>query len=170
MNRVLIDSAAMSLSFERAGGPEMSQICTILTDFGEQDSYVAAMKGFSCLLPHPCLSWIFPRDFGARCGSSLVFLGGAIPYYPPGTVHLGVVDPGVGTERKVCVATGGGQTLVCPDNGMLTHWWHRTSDARAYSDHREYWRNVQSATFHGRDILRHGRAGLGASQTGGVRP
>lgn len=133
----------------------MSQICTLLTDFGEKDSYVAAMKGV-LLSKAPALSLV---DLSHDISPQDIFQGsyfwwGAIPYYPKGTVHLGVVDPGVGTHRKVCVAVGGGQILVCPDNGLLTHWWRETPGARAYQVNRtEFWSEKVSSTFHGRDIF-----------------
>jgi hypothetical protein len=158
----------MSLSGEPEDGSKMSQICTLLTDFGEKDSYVAAMKGV-LLSKAPALSLVdLSHDISPQdVFQGSYFWGGAIPYYPEGTVHLGVIDPGVGTRRKVCVAVGGGQILVCPDNGLLTHWWRETPGARAYQvDRDEFWNEKVSSTFHGRDIFAPMAGALAAGNLG----
>ncbi|HSU67012.1 MAG TPA: SAM-dependent chlorinase/fluorinase, partial [Tepidisphaeraceae bacterium] len=75
----------------------------------------------------------------------------AIDGFLPGTVHLAVVDPGVGTDRRILAVEINRQTVVCPDNGLITWAWRRLGPAVA----RELiWRpRSSSSTFHGRDIM-----------------
>lgn len=96
-------------------------IVTFLTDFGLADAYVAEMKAAvlrAC--PEATLvdvtHLIPPQDVLA--GS--IALERAVRSFPPGTVHLAVVDPGVGSERKILVAHLNGQTIIAPDNGLIT--------------------------------------------------
>jgi S-adenosyl-L-methionine hydrolase (adenosine-forming) len=75
----------------------------------------------------------------------------AIDGFPPGTTHLSVVDPGVGTDRRLIIAQIRGQFLVCPDNGLITWAWrlHGGGSVREIT-----WRPSRfSTTFHGRDVM-----------------
>jgi hypothetical protein len=96
-------------------------IITLLTDFGTADSYVAEMKGV-LLSRAPGVTivdishQIAPGDI--RAGQYL--LHRTWKHFPEGTVHLVVVDPGVGTERRALAAECGGQRFVAPDNGLLS--------------------------------------------------
>jgi len=81
-------------------------------------------------------------------------LGQAYHCFPQGTIHLAVVDPGVGTARHAIVVYAGGHLFVAPDNGLLTYVFEREESAQAYritEDH--YFRKPVSSTFHGRDIF-----------------
>jgi S-adenosylmethionine hydrolase len=129
-------------------------IITLTTDFGTRDFYVPVMK--AVLLRHcPDARLIdvthhVPRH-DVLCGS--ITLERAVDGFPPGTVHLAVIDPGVGTDRRLLVAEVNRQTVVCPDNGLLTWPWRRLGRGRAYE---LTWRpahRLTSNTFHGRDIL-----------------
>lgn len=144
----------------RSGAPAL---ITLTTDFGTGDFYVAAMKG--AMLRH-CPSAVFvdvthavPRHdvlFGA------IMLERAIAAFAPGTVHLAVVDPGVGTARRLLVARWPqlDQTIVCPDNGLIGWAWHRHGPAEC---HELIWRPASaSPVFHGRDILGPAAAMLAA--------
>lgn len=130
-------------------------IITLLTDFGHQDPYVAAMKGVILSLnPEAVLvdltHAVPPQDILA--GAFL--LGEAAPYFPPGTIHLAVVDPGVGTDRRGLAAWGGGQFWVGPDNGLFSPLFQEGEETIVVSlESPEYFRHPVSATFHGRDIL-----------------
>ena len=127
-------------------------IVTLTTDFGTADHYVAAMKA-AVLRACPAATLVdvthaVPRQ-DVTAGAFV--LERAIAAFDPGTVHLAVVDPGVGTARRLLVATVAGQTVVCPDNGLLTWAWRRNADARAAE---LTWRPaVSSHTFHGRDVM-----------------
>lgn len=127
-------------------------IVTLTTDFGTRDFYVAAMK--AALLRHaPDVRLIdvtheVPRH-DILCGA--ITLERAVDGFLPGTVHLAVIDPGVGTTRRILVVELNQQTVVCPDNGLITWAWRRLGDGRA---HELTWRPKSSSnTFHGRDIM-----------------
>jgi S-adenosylmethionine hydrolase len=75
----------------------------------------------------------------------------ALRAFPPGTVHVAVVDPGVGSDRRFLRVDLNGQHVLCPDNGLITWAWRRLAEGVA---HELTWRPTDaSATFHGRDIL-----------------
>lgn len=84
------------------------------------------------------------------CGS--ITLERAVDGFPPGTIHLAVVDPGVGTDRRILVTELNRQTIVCPDNGLITWPLRRLGPAKP---HVLTWRpeGPISNTFHGRDIM-----------------
>jgi S-adenosylmethionine hydrolase len=128
-------------------------IITLTTDFGLRDSYVAAMKAV-LLREAPDarlidVTHLVPRH-DILCAS--ITLERAVDGFPPGTVHLAVVDPGVGTQRRILVAEINTQYIVCPDNGLITWTWRRHDGGRA---HELTWRPARqpSVTFHGRDIM-----------------
>ncbi len=84
-----------------------------------------------------------------------MFLADCLPCFPSGTIHVFVVDPGVGTERALLHVEAGGQHLLVPDNGCWTLAVDKLDSAprvRALTEPR-FWRQPVSATFHGRDIL-----------------
>lgn len=127
-------------------------IVTLTTDFGTRDHYVAAMK--AVLVRHcPAVRLIdvthqVPRH-DILCGS--ITLERAVDGFPPGTVHLAVVDPGVGTDRRILLVSVNRQFVVCPDNGLLTWAWRRQGPGQAYE---LTWRPPKhSDVFHGRDIM-----------------
>jgi S-adenosylmethionine hydrolase len=131
-------------------------IITLLTDFGTQDHYVAAMKGIILgLNPHATLvdlsHDIPPQDIMAGA----FVLAGAAPYFPPGTIHLAVVDPGVGSARRALAARSRGQYWVGPDNGLFSLAWGSQADDLAMVSLTEpaYFRPSVSDTFHGRDLF-----------------
>jgi S-adenosyl-L-methionine hydrolase (adenosine-forming) len=130
------------------GGP----IVTFTTDFGTLDSYVAVMK--AAVLRHAPGARLIditnevPRH-DILCGS--ITLERAVDGFPPGTIHLAVVDPGVGTERRLLVAQVNLQLIVCPDNGLITWSWRLHPGGQT---HELTWRPANaSSTFHGRDIM-----------------
>jgi S-adenosylmethionine hydrolase len=132
--------------------PTARPIVTLTTDFGVSDAYVAQMKAqIIRQCPHVRLidvtHHVPPQDI--LCGS--ILLERAIDGFPPGTVHLAVVDPGVGTDRRIIVAEVDDQSVVCPDNGLITWAWRLH---RGWKVHEVTWRpHAGSTTFHGRDIM-----------------
>ncbi|HEO70797.1 MAG TPA: hypothetical protein ENN80_05990 [Candidatus Hydrogenedentes bacterium] len=130
-------------------------LITLTTDFGERDPYVAAMKG---VLYRECpgvtvadLSHaIAPQDVM----EGALFMAGAAAYFPEDTVHVAVVDPGVGTQRRPIAVSAGGQRFVCPDNGLLTLWLRTNAlDAARVITNPDFMCHPLSATFHGRDLF-----------------
>jgi S-adenosylmethionine hydrolase len=133
--------------------PPTPEIVTFATDFGLSDAYVAVMKA-AVLRACPSASLVDithlipPQDVLA--GS--IALERAIAAFPPGTVHVAVVDPGVGTARRGLIATIAHQHIICPDNGLITWAWRRIGGGQA---NQITWQPPQppSHTFHGRDIF-----------------
>jgi S-adenosylmethionine hydrolase len=80
------------------------------------------------------------------------FLASAVPYFPPGTIHVVVVDPGVGTDRAILYVEAGGQRLLVPDNGCWTLLAGESPRVIRLAQPR-FWRQPVSATFHGRDVF-----------------
>lgn len=130
-------------------------IITLLTDFGEQDGYVGAMKGV-ILNEAPAASIIdISHNIPAQDIESAAWI---LPHYcfcyPRGTVHLAVVDPGVGTTREGLVAELDGCIFIGPDNGLFTWVYEQAEDRAVYTINSGVQRPGDcSATFHGRDIF-----------------
>jgi len=127
-------------------------IVTLTTDFGLTDWYVAAMK--AVLLRHCPEARLIDVTHQVEPGDVLcasIALERAVDGFPAGTVHLAVVDPGVGSDRRMIVAEIAGHWIVCPDNGLITWAWRRHPGGRAFA---LAWRPARASdTFHGRDIM-----------------
>lgn len=130
-------------------------IITLLTDFGNLDSYVGIMKGVMLSLnPEAVLvdltHGVPPQD----TISGAFLLAEAAPYFPPGTIHLAVVDPGVGTPRRALAARAREQFWVGPDNGLFSLVFEEGATPDLVSlENSDYFRESVSRTFHGRDIF-----------------
>ncbi len=132
------------------------RIITLTTDFGSSDSYVAAMKGVILSISPEAHILDLSHDLAAHdvTGAAL-FLANACKFFPDSTIHLAVVDPGVGTARRaICVRTAR-NWYVAPDNGITSLAIEaETPYEAAELSNTDYHRTVQSsATFHGRDIF-----------------
>lgn len=126
----------------------------LLTDFGTADGYAAAMAGVvaaaapAAAIEHAAHD-VAPGDiFGAALALSRYAL-----LYPPGTVHLVVVDPGVGTERRAIAMALDGRYFVGPDNGVLSLMLRGDARARVVAIEHGALGGEISSTFHGRDIF-----------------
>jgi S-adenosylmethionine hydrolase len=128
----------------------MAPLLTLLTDFGLDDYYVAAVKGTVLrLAPGTQLVDISHLVPPGDIAAASFLLAAAAPAFPAGTVHLAVVDPGVGSRRRILVADTAGGRLVAPDNGLLTPL---LGGARLRSVERaDLFLHGPGATFHGRD-------------------
>jgi S-adenosyl-L-methionine hydrolase (adenosine-forming) len=128
---------------------------TLLSDFGVQDEYAACLKGVILgLNPRAVLvdlsHAVPPQDI--RCGAFV--LAGAAAYFPPGTIHLAVVDPGVGTGRRGLAAYGRGQFWVGPDNGLFHLIFAGGPEFKMVSlENPDYFLPQVSPSFHGRDLF-----------------
>lgn len=127
-------------------------IITLTTDFGSDDSYVAEMK--AVLLREAPGASLVDVTHGVRpqdiLGGSVV-LQRVLRAFSPGTVHLAVVDPGVGTGRRLLIVRILRQTVICPDNGLITWAWRNHAGAKAFD---LLWRPERASnTFHGRDVM-----------------
>lgn len=144
-------------------------LITLTTDFGLQDPFVGVMKGVLLarlptarivdlthgILPH------WPAEAG-------FWLSKAAPYFPPGTVHAAVVDPGVGTSRRILMVEAHEQVFLAPDNGLLGPVLERFTPNTAWELETErqpalFGQRI-SATFHGRDLFAPAAAALAGGQ------
>ncbi len=130
-------------------------IITLTTDFGQASAYVAAMKGVILGIdPLACVVDITHAVPAQDIRYAAVVLEDAVPWFPPGTIHVAVVDPGVGTDRPLVWAELAGQQVLGPDNGIFSRLAARFPPTRIIRlTRRGYWLPEVSATFHGRDIL-----------------
>jgi S-adenosylmethionine hydrolase len=132
----------------------MAAIITLLTDFGLVDGYGAAMKGVILTLnPQATIVDVTHEVPPQDVGYGAYILGTVYPYFPPGTIHVAVVDPGVGSARAAVAVQAAGQTFVAPDNGLLTHVLAEGYDAAVALTEPRFWRPQPARTFHGRDIF-----------------
>ncbi|HEV3144914.1 MAG TPA: SAM-dependent chlorinase/fluorinase [Gemmataceae bacterium] len=131
-------------------------LVTLSTDFGAASPYVAAMKGVLLSVNPEArlldLSHSLPPQ---NIRHAAHFLAQAAPYFPAGTLHVCVVDPGVGSERAILYAEAGSQRLLAPDNGCLTEVLRVLGGAKQIRrvTEKKFWRPSVSSTFHGRDIF-----------------
>jgi S-adenosylmethionine hydrolase len=134
---------------------EHRPIITLLTDFGAQDAYVSSMKGIILgLCPEAVIVDISHEvhKFDVKMGAFL--LHQAAPYFPKGTIHTVVVDPGVGTARRRIIVEGGHSLFVGPDNGVFALAIQRESFVKAVEiTEKKFMLPNPSPTFDGRDIF-----------------
>ena len=161
----------------------MSSIITLTTDFGYEDAYVGAMKG-AILSINPAANII---DVSHSVGPQNILQGAfilnaAYRYFPKDTIHVAIVDPGVGSDREGVILKTPSATFVAPDNGILSYViddlfsiegqppdeqtqdltevvFKKGLEAAAITDPR-FWRHPVSSTFHGRDIFAPVAGGL----------
>ncbi|MEO6829921.1 MAG: SAM-dependent chlorinase/fluorinase [Acidobacteriaceae bacterium] len=150
-----------------------SPLITLTTDFGLQDAFVGIMKGvIAGICP---TARIIDLTHGVRAfdvlGGALA-IGQAWRYFPAETIHVIVVDPGVGSERLPVLARLGDQWFIAPDNGVLTLVERQTQRAKGAIGYRQienpsYRLPATSSTFHGRDIFAPAAAHLAAQMEQG---
>jgi S-adenosylmethionine hydrolase len=147
----------------------MSSVITLTTDFGLSDGYAAALKGvIYSINPEATIVDITHNIQPQNILQAAFVLSTTSSYFPKYTVHLVVVDPGVGTDRRALILKTPKAHFVAPDNGVLSYILEGYSsqplsdssrvklgpELKGYAITRaEYWRQPVSATFHGRDIL-----------------
>jgi S-adenosylmethionine hydrolase len=142
-------------------------ILTLTTDFGLADHYVGAMKGVILgICPGAHLVDISHqvRPFAIEEGAFLI--AQAYRSFPAGTVHVVVVDPGVGSARRPILLEAAKQYFVAPDNGVLAMVYAREKHRVRCISNQRYFRHPVSRTFHGRDIF----APVAARLAAGVAP
>ena len=130
-------------------------VITLLTDFGTADYYVGAVKG-AILSVNPAAvivditHEIPPQDVAAGAFTLLA----AYKTFPAGTVHVAVVDPGVGSTRRPIIVSANEQFFVGPDNGLFTYIYDREASHRTFHVTADrFFRREVSTTFHGRDVF-----------------
>ncbi len=140
----------------REGAPSArSGIVTLLTDFGTADAFVGIMKGVILGINPSAQLVDLTHEIPAHDVESAAFvLHTAYPHFPTGTVHVVVVDPGVGSARRAIAVEAGGHLFVAPDNGVLSYVFAREQRWQVVHIQRpDLCLPEVSATFHGRDIF-----------------
>jgi hypothetical protein len=149
----------------------LSAIITLTTDFGTRDAYVAEMKGVMLQIAastgHPLSLIDLTHEVAAHdVTEGALALAAAAPFFPRGSIHLAVVDPGVGTARRGLVVRTDRAFLVGPDNGLFTPFLEGAGWEAWELRAEQYRLPTVSRTFHGRDIF----APAAAHLAGGVAP
>jgi S-adenosylmethionine hydrolase len=143
-------------------------IISLLTDFGTIDAYVGVMKGVIYGINPQAGIVDLSHEIEPQCVmEAALMLNSAYRYFPRGTIHLTVVDPGVGTERRAICLLADGHFFVAPDNGLVTLVYKGARSRRVVEiTNSDYFLKPVSSTFHGRDIF----APVAAYLSKGVKP
>jgi S-adenosyl-L-methionine hydrolase (adenosine-forming) len=130
-------------------------IITLTSDFGTGSPYVAAMKGVILSInPAATIVDITHAIPAQDIRHAAVVLDDVTERFPDETIHIAVIDPGVGTERAIVYTRIGKHHYICPDNGLLSRLMARTPPSKIIRlEEPQYWLEPLSSTFHGRDIM-----------------
>ncbi len=141
---------------------------TFLTDFGTADYFVPAVKGVILSINPQTQLIDLTHEIPAQDIAGGAFtLGACYRNFPPKTIHLAVVDPGVGSARRAIVVDAGDYRFVGPDNGLFSYVYRQESRVRVFQIERDdLFRQPVSATFHGRDVF----APMAAHLSNGLLP
>lgn len=131
------------------------RIITLITDFGDKSGYVGVMKGVILSTNPDCRIVDITHQISPQDREEAAFvLKSAYPFFPPGTIHLVVVDPGVGSKRKPILIESGTHWFIGPDNGVLSFAFLMEGCKRVLEiTNTRYFLPRVSSTFHGRDIF-----------------
>ena len=136
---------------------------TITTDFGTRDHYVGAMKGVVARVAPEVRVFDITHELPSFDIAEAAFaIAQAYPYYPVGTVHVVVVDPGVGSSRRPLAAAMDGHFFVAPDNGVLSQVLDGADSIEVRTIDKRHGLSRVSRTFHGRDLFAPAGAKLAA--------
>jgi len=143
-------------------------LITLLTDFGNSDYFVGAMKGVILTInPHASIVDITHEIPPQDILSGAFTLSAVYQNFPEGTIHVAVVDPGVGSTRRAIIVATSNQFFVGPDNGLFSFIYERETERRVFHvTNEDHFRKPVSATFHGRDVF----APTAAALSTGVAP
>jgi S-adenosyl-L-methionine hydrolase (adenosine-forming) len=131
-----------------------SQIITLTTDFGVTDHFTGVMKGVILnIAPRATIVDITHEVTPFEITEGAFTLAESYRYFPQGTVHIAVVDPGVGTARRPLLVEAGGHFFIGPDNGLFTMIYDREPHQVRAITNQSFFRPDVSRTFHGRDIF-----------------
>ena len=162
-------SGREDLKTGRKGNPApILPVITLLTDFGTADYFVGAVKGaILSVNPNVVIADITHETPPQDIETGAFTLLAVYKTFPAGTIHVAVVDPGVGSIRRPIVVSANQQFFVGPDNGLFTYIYDRERSHRIFHVTAEkYFRPSPSTTFHGRDIF----APVAAALSKGVKP
>ena len=126
----------------------------LLTDFGTRDAYVASMKGvIATVNPGACVTDLTHEIGPQNVKQASFVLEAAYRYFPQGSIFVSVVDPGVGSERRILAVRSKRGIFLAPDNGLLTRVLEREAAETRIVNNRKFFLDQVSATFHGRDCF-----------------
>lgn len=149
--------------------PSAISLVTLITDFGERDYFVPSMKGVMLGI-NPQLRLIDLTHHIPAYGieQAAFFLKCCYQYFPDGTVHVVVVDPGVGSARRAILASTSRQYFLAPDNGVLSHVLQEEQSVEVRAiENKQYRLDSAGATFDGRDLFAPSAAWLTKGQVPG---
>jgi len=131
------------------------RVITLTTDFGADSPYVAQMKASILAINLDAVIVDITHSVPAQDIYHAAFLlRDIVPSFPPGTIHVVVIDPGVGTDRSILLAQIGQQWVIAPDNGLIAGLAMDESPNLLFEvTDRKLWKPHVSNTFHGRDIM-----------------
>jgi hypothetical protein len=147
-------------------------IITLLTDFGVTDGFVGTMKGVILSINPKAIIVDISHEIAAQDVEAGAFvLNCSYRYFPGGTIHVAVVDPGVGSKRKILAVQSNDYFFIAPDNQILKYIFHSTETLTVVEVlNKQFFLNQISQTFHGRDIFApiaaHLSTGVGIEQLG----
>ena len=146
--------------------PHPLGLITLLTDFGDRDSFVASMKGVILTInPHATLVDLSHHVPPHSVENAAYLLKSCYRYFPEGTVHVAVVDPGVGSARRPLIAKSERYFFLAPDNGLLTHILADSSEMEVREiENKAYRLTSPGRTFDGRDLFAPAAAWLTKQQ------
>ena len=131
-----------------------NRLITFTTDFGHSDHFVGVMKGVvGCIAPAARVIDISHDVAPYNLTEAAFIIAEAWPYFPKRTVHVIVVDPGVGSARRPILAEAGGHFFIAPDNGVLSMVFDAAPHKVRVISNPKFMRRNISRTFHGRDIF-----------------
>ena len=135
--------------------PHPLGLITLLTDFGDRDSFVASMKGVILTInPHATLVDLSHHVPPHSVEDAAYLLKSCYRYFPEGTVHVAVVDPGVGSARRPLIAKSEHYLFLAPDNGLLTPILTDNSELEVREiENADYRLTSPGRTFDGRDLF-----------------
>ena len=144
----------------------VSGLITLLTDFGTQDYFVGAMKGVILSINPDAVTVDITHDIPPQDIEAAAFtLLAGYRSFPAGTIHVAVVDPGVGSSRRPIIVVADKHFFIGPDNGIFSYVVdNEPHHAVFHITAEKYFRKPQSSTFHGRDVF----APVAASLSTGV--
>jgi S-adenosylmethionine hydrolase len=143
--------------------PARTPILTLTTDFGAADHYVGTMKGvILSICPRARIVDLCHETRPYQIGEAAFTVAQAYPYFPRRTVHVAVVDPGVGTARRPILVEAAGQYFIGPDNGVFGMVFEREKHTVREMTNTKLFLKQVSRTFHGRDVFAPAAAHLAA--------
>jgi len=149
--------------------PSAISVVTLLTDFGERDYFVASMKGVILNInPQARIVDLSHQVGPQQVDEAAYLLKSCYRYFPDGTVHVVVVDPGVGSTRRPLLVTSSRYYFVAPDNGVLTDIFQEEQSVEVREiENKQYRLDAEGATFDGRDLFAPSAAWLTRGQPPG---